>query len=255
MKRTGSVLAVAALGLGLTVVGVAAPANAEETEPTPVVVDCEAGTLTVTLSGYSVVEGQDAVVIPAVEGTPEVVERVYIYKNLRGQTHVSHKNAGRVLIYDFKLWFRVGVSDVVVDEGTTPVDEQVITPAVEADATPNTVAVEIAGTPVVTDVFGETYEHVFKIADGTDFVVTVDAFDSEEPEVVAEGTLDCSIAGGDDEPTGSPLAGTGSTSGTASTGTKLASTGPETAPLIGGAAALLALGGIAFGASRRRARA
>ncbi|GAA1938538.1 hypothetical protein [Agromyces allii] len=161
MKRTIPALVVAVLGAGLALAGTVAPASAATpTTANSVVASCDA--LTVDLSGYAVEPGADAV-YQTVEVSPAVAEvshTDYVYKPLFGKVeHVSHKDAGKVLVYDWTLYYFTGETrthvEVAAQDAVTK--EELVSAAIPADAEPNTVTVTVDGEPVAVETFGAAY--------------------------------------------------------------------------------------------------
>ncbi|WP_157008264.1 hypothetical protein [Agromyces laixinhei] len=200
MKRTLSALTIAVLGAGLAVVGVAAPATAS----TPAVT-ASCISLNVNLTDYSTDPGapevtEEVVVTPAVD---EVSHTDFQYKTTRFDWswppspytayRWAHKDSGSTVVYDWEFWTRTNVTQKHVEvEGQPAVTETVVvTPAVPANPTPNTVTVEIGGDVVVDGAaFGESFSQSFDLDKYTEqaYTVTVTSFDGEGAGVVAEGT-------------------------------------------------------------------
>ncbi|ANJ28136.1 hypothetical protein [Agromyces aureus] len=175
MKRTLPALVVAVLGAGLALAGTVAPAAAATPTPaTSIVGSCDA--LSVDLAGYAVEPGADAV-YETVEVSPAVAEvshtdYQYSWSFLFwGETRWAHKDSGAHVIYDSKLWERTGLTqthvEVAAQDAVT--EQQLVSAAIPADATPNTVTVTIDGATVVDGLaFGAEYAPAdFALAKGT----------------------------------------------------------------------------------------
>ncbi|GAA1523119.1 hypothetical protein BJ978_001529 [Agromyces terreus] len=215
MKRTFPALVVAVLGAGLALAGTAAPASAVTDSTSNLVVGtCDA--LSIDLSGYAVEPGAEAVYTPGEPAVAEVSHTDYQYErwtlgfftgwHATGETRFTHKWVGDRDIYDWGYYKYTGVSKKHVDvEGKAAVDPVLVTPAVPADAAPNTVTVEIDGATVVdAEAFGADYSEALSLAKGTPgtetygqhtYSVSVTAYQGfgAEPttSVVADGTTAC----------------------------------------------------------------
>ncbi|WP_395245448.1 hypothetical protein ACGGZK_06465 [Agromyces sp. MMS24-K17] len=218
MKRTVSALAAGVLGAGLALAGVVAPASATSEVPTNTVVGA-CNVLTVDLAGYAVEPGAPAVtetvvVTPAVA---EVSHTDYEYQRWRlgwlgpyptDEFRWVHKWVGEHDFYDWGYYNYTGNQKKHVEVAAQPevTEEREVTPAIPADATPNTVTVEIDGAAVVdAQAFGAAYARDdFALAKGTpgtdaygqhSYRVTVSAYQGVGTEpvesVVAEGTTSC----------------------------------------------------------------
>ncbi|MFF2371577.1 hypothetical protein [Agromyces sp. NPDC058110] len=186
MKRTLPALVVAVLGAGLALAGAAAPASAT-TEPTTnsVVGTCDA--LSIDLSGYTVEPGADAVT-ETVEISPAVAEvshTDYVYRTILGKEHVSHKDSGWQLWYDWRWYYFTGETSkhVEVEAKDAVTEEREVTPAIPADATPNTVTVVIDGETVVD---GESF--------GAEYAPAAFALEKGEPGTETYGTHTYSVS-------------------------------------------------------------
>ncbi|WP_159602302.1 hypothetical protein [Agromyces humi] len=188
MKRAISALSVAALGAGLALVGTVAPAAAADSTSTPgVAASCIS--LDVNLTGYATDPGaaevtEERVVTPAIA---EVSHTDYVYTKHLGlgpATHVSHKWSGADLIYDWTWYKYSGQSQkhVEVEAQAEVTETVVVTPAVPANATPNTVTVEVGGEVVLaTTTFGTDFSQSFPLDKHTEqpYTVTVASFDGQ----------------------------------------------------------------------------
>ena len=190
MQRTFSALTVAVLGAGLAIVGAAAPASATDANPSASAdISASCISLDVNLSGFSTDPGAPAkteqrVVTPAVA---EVSHTDYVYKKVLGfgpSTHVSHKWAGDDLGYDLSWYHYTGKSSKHVEVPAKPAvtETVVVSEAVPANPTPNTVTVQVDGEVVADHVaFGEAFVQGFVLDKYTEqaYTVTVTSFDGE----------------------------------------------------------------------------
>ena len=188
MKRAISALTVAALGTGLALVGTVAPAAATESTSTAGV-SASCISLDVNLTGYATDPGaaevtEEHVVTPAVA---EVSHTDYIYRNAwfwGPETHVSHKSVGDIVWYDWVRYEFTGQTQKHVEVAAQPevTETIVVTPAVPANATPNTVTVEVGGEVVLaTTAFGTDFTQSFPLDKHTEqpYTVTVSSFDGQ----------------------------------------------------------------------------
>ncbi|MGH3706366.1 MAG: hypothetical protein ACRDT9_17145, partial [Agromyces sp.] len=190
MKRTLSALVIAVLGAGIAVVGTAAPASASTPSVTASCIS-----LDVNLTGYSTDPGaaevtEEVVVTPAVD---EVSHTDYEYKTTRAKLEWpflytayrwAHKDDGAHVLYDWEWWRQTGATQKHIDVEAQPAitETVVVTPAVPANPTPNTVTVEIDGDVVLDGAaFGESFDQSFALDKFTEqpYTVTVTSFDGE----------------------------------------------------------------------------
>ncbi|MFC9559977.1 hypothetical protein [Agromyces sp. NPDC056965] len=190
MKRTLSALVIAVLGAGIAVVGTAAPASASTPSVTASCIS-----LDVNLTGYSTDPGaaevtEEVVVTPAVD---EVSHTDYRYEKWKlgmwlipyatGEFRWVHKDVGDYDVYDWGFYKFTGATQKHIDVEAKPAitETVVVTPAVPANPTPNTVTVEIDGDVVVDTAFGESFDQSFALDKFTEqpYTVTVTSFDGE----------------------------------------------------------------------------
>ncbi|MFB6611017.1 hypothetical protein ACFCVO_11885 [Agromyces sp. NPDC056379] len=191
MKRTLSALMIAVLGAGIAVVGTAAPASASTPSVTASCIS-----LDVNLADYSTDPGtpevtEEVVVTPAVA---EVSHTDYQYEQWKlgkwlipyatGEFRWAHKDVGEYDIYDWGFYKFTGATQKHIDIEAKPAitETVVVTPAVPANLTPNTVTVEIDGDVVLDGAaFGESFDQSFALDKFTEqpYTVTVTSFDGE----------------------------------------------------------------------------
>ncbi|MRG59449.1 hypothetical protein GE115_06115 [Agromyces sp. CFH 90414] len=178
MKRPFSALVVAVLGAGLAIGGTAAPAAATE-GPAQEIAGTSCLVLDVDLTGYATqpevpAVTEERVVTPAVA---EVSHTDYQYEKQKlvwfqwkgtGEYRLTHKWAGDDTWYDWDFYKFTGATQkhVEVEAKDAVTETVVVTPAVPANPTPNTVTVTIDGVVVAESVaFGADFQASYALAD------------------------------------------------------------------------------------------